>query len=384
MVDPRIYRSGLALVAVAVIVFAFSLTAQPAAAPTNLAPGAVAGKAFGTMNSLSHQFPDRAPGSQGDQDMAAWVAGQLRGDPGFSVTTTTAEAQTARGEEPLETVTATRPGLASGAIVVISHRDAPGLANLSGTAVLLDLARELSGQTENHTITLISTSGSVGAAGASQVAESLSSQPVDAVIVLGDLAAAHPSEPLVVPWSDAEVLAPPVLRQTLGRYVHADIGLPPGSTNLAAQVAHLAFPITTTEQGPFGRYGIPSALISLSGYRLPAANEAVSPLRVQQSENAVLQTVGALDNAPRVPGPAPYLQIGSKTVPGWAVRLLVLALIVPAVIATIDAVARARRRGHSILRWLGWVLASAVPFVLALVVMLIVRVTGLLPAGESP
>ena len=42
-----------------------------------------------------------------------------------------------------------------------------------------------------------------------------------------------------------------------------------------------------------------------------------------------------------------------------------LALILPVLGATIDGFARARRRGHPIARWVVWVLAAALPFVLA-------------------
>ena len=53
---------------------------------------------------------------------------------------------------------------------------------------MLDLARALSGETLNRSVMLVSTSGQIGAAGATQLAQSLVGQQVDAVIVLGDLA----------------------------------------------------------------------------------------------------------------------------------------------------------------------------------------------------
>lgn len=387
MVDPRIYRSGLALVAIAVIVFGFSLTGQPAGAPSSLAPVSLNGNGLSAaMTDMAERYPHRSPGSPGDRGLARYLAGQLSATHGFTVSTTTADLSTSAGQQPVETVTAVRSGLASGAIVVVSHRDAtgsPALADLSGTEVMLDLAHQVAGQTENHTVMFVSTSGSVGASGAAQLARSLVGQPVDAVITLGDLSAPHPTEPLIDPWSDGTVVAPPLLRQTISRYVAAGLGLSAGSPNLGAQFAHLAFPFTTTEQGPFGSYGQPAVALSLSGYGLTPPGQAVDPLRLQQSEGVVLQTLNALDNGPAVPGPSAYLVLSGQLVPSWAVRLLVLALILPVAMATIDATARARRRGHSLLRWLGWVLASAVPFLLALLVLLIVRLGGFL-AGTPP
>jgi hypothetical protein len=90
--------------------------------------------------------------------------------------------------------------------------------------------------------------------------------------------------------------------------------------------------------------------------------------------------VNALDTGAAVPAPSPYLLLSGKVVPGWAVRLLVLALIAPVLAVAIDALARARRRGYSILRWVLWVLTAAVPFLLGFALVLIARVTGWLAA----
>jgi hypothetical protein len=65
------------------------------------------------------------------------------------------------------------------------------------------------------------------------------------------------------------------------------------------------------------------------------------------------------------------------------VRLLVLALILPVAATTVDAIARTRRRGHAVLRWVGWVLAGVLPFLVGLVALLIARAAGVLSA-EPP
>jgi hypothetical protein len=69
-----------------------------------------------------------------------------------------------------------------------------------------------------------------------------------------------------------------------------------------------------------------------------------------------------------------------KVVPAWAIRLLVLALILPVLLATVDGLARARRRGQSLLRWLVWVIVGALPFLLALGLALAARLVGALSA----
>lgn len=384
MVNPRIYRAGLVIVAVALIVGAFSLQSAPSGMTTTLAAPVGGGPSpYATMVTLARRFPDRSPGSADDQALAGEVASQFRSDH-LAVSTSEFPATTASGQETLTQVVGWRTGVTPGTIVIVAHRDgagSPAIADLSGTAVLLSLAHDLSGETLGHSVMLVSTSGSVGAAGAARLAGTLSAGSVDAVIVLGDLAAADPTEPVVLPWSDSPVLAPPLLRATVGGYVRTSMGISPGGPSLPAQLAHLAYPLTFGEQGPFGAQGIPAVLLSLSGNRLPSVDEALSPAHIDALAGAIVQVIGALDQGARVPAPSAYLELGDQLVPLWAIRMFVLALILPVGLATLDGLARARRRGHSLLRWLGWVLASVAPFLVALGALLLVRVTSLLPAA---
>jgi hypothetical protein len=379
MVDPRIYRATLAIVAAAVIVFGFSFRNQPGAATTALAPVALNGNGARSLTTLAKTYNDRSPGSAQDSLLANHVASQLQTD-GFSVSTTDFSAQTADGSRTLETVTGTRTGQANGTIVVVSDRDQPGPAGLSGTYVMLQLASVLAGEDQNRSLMLVSTSGSVGAAGTTQLARSLAGQPIDAVIVLGDLAGAHVTEPVIVPWSDGEQLAPPLLRNTLAASLRSLAGLAAGGSGIGAQLAHLAFPFSATDQGPFGEDGIPAVLVSTSGNRGSTVDEPISGSTISALGQALLQTLDALNTGPAVPAPTPYLTIAGKLVPAWAVSLLVLALIVPVLATTVDALARARRRGHSIIRWVLWVLSGAVPFLVAFGLVLVIRLTGWLPA----
>jgi hypothetical protein len=69
------------------------------------------------------------------------------------------------------------------------------------------------------------------------------------------------------------------------------------------------------------------------------------------------------------------------------VSLLILALIVPVAMTTIDGLARARRHGQTVGRWLVVVLAAAVPFFLAALFLLAARVVGAIsvaPPGPLP
>ena len=381
MLDPRIYRTGLMAVVVAVIVVAFSLENQQGAVGTTLPPEAFSGQtAYRDMKGLERQFPDLRPGSNGDGLLAQEVATALRKD-GLAVSTSNARARTVDGTRTLQTVTGTMPGQSAGSsIVIVAHRDAAGRttpADVSGTAVLLELAQVLAGETQQRSVVLASTSGSAGAAGATQLARSLGT-PVDAVIALGDMTSATAREPVVVPWSDGQLIAPTMLRNTVAGALNAQANLKSGDPGLVAQFSHLAFPLAVTEQGPFGPKGDPAVLLSLSSERQPAAGQPASASRLAALGRTVQQTINALEGGPAVPAPSAYLIWDSKVIPAWAIKVLVLALILPVLLTMVDGLARARRRGNPILRWLLWVLAGAVPFFLAVLVVLGAKLTGVL------
>lgn len=369
---------GLVPVVLAVFVLAFSVSNQPGPLSSTLAPEAYSGaNAYATMTTLAKEFPRRAPGSTADQELATHVASQLAKYQ-FSVSTQSFRAATADGRRTLQNVIATRAGQQNGTIVVVAHRDAlgsPATTDLSGTAVLLELARVLSGETLQHTLVLASTSGSAGGAGATELARTLP-QPVDAVIVLGDLAASTIREPIVIPWSNGTRVAPPLLRNTVAAALQSQAGMAAGSTDLLGQLAHLALPMAPTEQAPFVSRGLPAVLVSLSGERAPAPDQLPSQSAITATGTAVLQSINALDGGPSIPASSSYLGFSGDTIPAWAVQLLTLALILPVLLATIDAIARVRRRGHPVLRWVAWVAVGAVPFVIGALIVRVAHAVG--------
>ncbi|MDQ6776183.1 MAG: M28 family peptidase [Actinomycetota bacterium] len=383
MLNPRIYRAACLPVFVAVVALAFSFHHEPGPLGTNLAPAAFNGQAaFNQLTNLAQHYPNRRPGSPGDNGLAGKVAAILRAPPiGFNVSTQAFDAHTVDGMRQVQTVIGEQPGSSSGRIVVIAHRDALGpraKADLSGTATLIELARVLAGRTLNRTVELISTSGSAGLADATHLAGTLGG-PIDAVIVLGDVAGTRVSEPVVVPWSGSANLAPTLLRNTAAAAVRSEAGLAPGGADVAAQFVRLAFPLTLSEQGPFNSLGVPAVLLSRAGERVPGANAPVTELALAGLGGATLQTISALDSGPDIPAPSAYLVYKQMTVPVWPIRLLVLTLILPVLCAAIDGFARARRRGHMVGRWAGWVLATALPFALASLFLVALGAIGLVP-----
>jgi hypothetical protein len=142
MLDPRIYRAGLLPVVLAIVVAAFSLQNRPRPIGTTLAPDAFVGTvAAKELDQLATQFPDRRPGSAGDDGLARRVAETFRGlSPGFQVRTVDFSGETIDGAQDLPTVLATQAGAPGPQLVVVAHRDAArhgAKAELSGTAAML-------------------------------------------------------------------------------------------------------------------------------------------------------------------------------------------------------------------------------------------------------
>ena len=395
MLDPRIYRAAFLPILFALVLAGFSLTNQPRALTTSVAPQAFDGNlAFQRLNDMAAAAPLRTPGSTGDDAIANEVASTLRSNR-FSVSSRTFTGQTPDGTRGLRTVIGTRVGFSNRRILVVADRDALGRgakAQLSGTAALLELARVLGGRTLNRTLVLASTSGGAGGeAGAIDLAHHLGG-PVDAVLVLGDVAGTGTAKPVVVPWSTREGLAPLTLRRTVEQAVRAETGTGAGGDRMAIQFTRLALPLTLSAQGPFNGEGVPAVLLSASGERPPPADEPVSQDRLAAFGRAALRSITALDAGRDVPAPTAYITIESKVLPAWPVRLLVATLILPVLLAAIDAFARVRRRRQPVGMWLRWVGACAAPFVLAVLLVLFLHAVGVLdrapplpaPAGAIP
>jgi len=400
MLEGRLYRAAFLPLLPVLIIVAFSLRGQPAPLGSTLSPNLFSGtSAIGLLRTMetTPAYTDRRPGSPGDDALAQWVAGQLSSATSvangtststtqpFAVNVRRVRAQTIDGLRTLDTVIATHIGSVNGQIVVIAHRDAaaPGsYAELSGTAALLELGQVLAGRLTNHTLTLVSTSGgSGGDAGAIDFARNTGG-PVDAVIVLGDVAGGRVRTPMVIPWSDAIGSAPLLLTRTVASSLSGELGTSAGGASFLTQFAHLAFPFAIGEQGPLDAAGLPAVLVQVSGEQGPSPHEAVDETRMQNVGRGVLAAVNALDQDPNAVGaPDAALALGNDTLPAWAVRLLVLGLLFPSLIATLDAFARVRRRGEAVGRGLLWAVSCALPFLFAALVAVALGLAGALPAS---
>jgi hypothetical protein len=388
MLDPRLYRVAFVPVLLALLVAAFSLQDRPRAVGTSQSPeGFDAIRAQQTLTDDLSRFVDRRPGSTGDEQLAAYVAGQLRQSVPGTVEEHRYTAETIDGKRDLVDVVATRPGQPGPGLVVVAHRDAAGRgaqAELSATAALLELARVAADGRLRRTITFISTTGgSGGFAGASEQARRLADK-ADAVLVLGAVGSPLGRRPLVVGFSNGRGQAPVQLQRTVQRALHAELGTDGGAPRALTQWARMAVPVTISEQGPFLRAGQPAVLLSASGERPPAAGAPVSEARMARFGRAALRVLYALDNfRDLAAAPSDDLVIRGKLLPGWAVRLLVGTLLLPPLLMGVDALARVRRRHELMWPWGAWVLAGGVPFLLACLFARLLASIGLISAAPG-
>ena len=397
MLDVRVYRAAFLPALIAVFVAAFSLVDRPAPAVSPLAADAFNGqRAYGgkaplrnSLSELAREFPNRATGTADDARLADRVADTLSAEdqtnrPAFRVTRRYAGAA--------ETVIGVRSGLSSRQIVVLSHRDGVGRPELSSTAAMLELARLFRARDLRKTLVLVSTSGaSDGFTGARAWARQAAGGPIDAVLVLGDVAGTRSARPWVVPWSLGNGPLPLALQRTVENAVRVEVGRP-DSSRAISQWIRRALPFTVSEQGVIADTGLPAVMVGVSGERGPGASERVRQGRLERFGRAVLRAVSAIDAAgsTNADGAAAFADSPAGIVtmrnvlPDWAVRLLVGTLLLPAFLTALDGFFRVRRRHLAVGPWLAWLAMVALPVVMAWLWIRALGLTGALDPPDAP
>ena len=202
-VNGRLYRGAWSLVALPLLVAAFSVSRPaPFPAPTVPPPSFDSANALRLAEELSTLHPNRAPGSAGARGAARWIAGQLR-SYGFGVELDRFRATIpGHGDVPLVNVVAVSPGRSRRVLVVMAHRDDPGTGagandNASGTAALLEIARAYAPLATDggarvsplHTLVFLSSDGGAfGGVGAARfAASSLYRRRIAAVVNLDSI-----------------------------------------------------------------------------------------------------------------------------------------------------------------------------------------------------
>lgn len=389
VLDLRLYRLTLLPFAALLIVAAFSLHARPGT-PATAPPAQTfdATTAASTMAALAASYPDRSPGSAGDDALAAELARPgaeyTLADPGVSVRVVSSSVETTAGALTVRTVLASRSGAAGGAgIALIADRggSAPGVAALAPTATLLQLASIYRDLLPQRPLTLVSTSGGASAMGA---VAALLAPDTEAAIVIGDVTDASGRGPYVVPWSASGALAPIQLRRTVEAAVAFALSRSVGDPALTEQMARIALPLTPGAQGLLDGAGVPTVLVSADGESAPPAAGRPDTGLMGEFGQALLGVTTALDGFSTLPtAPTRDLAFGTQMLSGWAVRAVIGALLLSLIGCTLDVLARARRRRIAVARWSGWTLSFAAPFLLAGLFAAFLGASGLLPATPA-
>jgi hypothetical protein len=244
----------------------------------------------------------------------------------------------------------------------MAHRDNTGAGpgandNASGTAALIELARayarSTAGTSRNlgpqHTILFLSTDGGAyGGLGAAHfAAHSPYRDRVVAVINLDSLAGHGP--PRLELTGDQPRSTAAALVETAAARIVEQGGRGPGRTSALGQLVDLGFPFSLYEQAPFVGRGIPAVTLTTAGNRPPNAvadvPAALDGARLGRLGRAAEALVASVDGAVELTqGTSSYVYLGSRLVRGWAIELVLFAMLLPAVMASVDLFARCRRR----------------------------------------
>jgi hypothetical protein len=394
-VNARSYRGTWLLVGVPLLVTAFSLSSLPSPLPPPVGFVQSFDRASAEANAraLAQQNPDRRPGTPGARGAEAFVRSQFESS-GYKVTTDAFSTTIAGlGRRRLVNLVAEAPGRSRDAIVVLAHRDDVGGAglddNASGTAALLELARGYGTQpgareqAPLHTIVFVSTDGGAyGALGAARFAQqALGHRPLLAAIALDAIGGTGP--PRVVLASDSPSSPDPTLVAT----ANGALGAPLAHASAFHQLLDLAFPFSLYEQAPFIARGTPAIALTTARDRPPdsaAGSSTLDGARLGAIGRSTATLLAALDNAgPTSTSTRTYVLVGARRLPGWAIQLLLLTALLPALVTIVDLFARCRRRGIQLqpaLRSLG---ARAGFWLAAIVVFELLVWLGLFPYGTA-
>jgi hypothetical protein len=384
LIEPRIYRAAFVPALLALVLVMFSLESRPRPLPQGLAADVLfdGGQAASEARRIAADHPDRAPGSPGDLAAARDVR-QALADSGFAVESRRFE----HGGRELVNVVGRRAGRSRRQVVVVAARDAaaaPDAAvSAADTAALVELARVFAGRPSRKTLVLASVDGAtLGEVGIERLLDDLDGPDlVDGVLVVSGLGADPGKPPAIVPWGTGTRLAGIGLQRTVADSLRAELEPPAAGASAVGQVARLAFPLGIGGQGPLLADGYDAVRIAGAGELSDApASAPVDEDRLGALGRAALRTVTALDQGPRPErGPDSYVAIAGQVLPGWVLAVLAGTLILPALAASVDAFARARRRRAPVGPWLLWIVAGVAPFLAGLGVAELLALAGATP-----
>ncbi|MGH2781546.1 MAG: hypothetical protein ACRDLA_09095, partial [Thermoleophilaceae bacterium] len=373
MIEPRVYRAAFVPALLALVLTMFSLQSRPSPLSQGLAADVLFDGRLAAIESarIAEREPDRRPGRPGNRRTAQRVEETLDGR-GFRADV----RHFAHAGRELVNVIGRRAGRSRRQIVIVAARDAAVVPEATGsaadTAALLELARVFEGRPTRKTLVLASLDGStLGQVGTDELlAELPPPELVDGVVVMSDLASPTRRGPILQAWSNDARRAGIGLQRTVSDSIRQELEVAPSGSGALGQLARLSFPIGIGAQGVLIEAGYDAVRISGSGELPPEGDGPVEEIdedTIGALGRATLRTVTALDLGGRPEhGPEGYVTAVSQVMPGWVLSLLAGTLLLPALVAAVDAFARARRRRVDVLRWLPWLGAWVAPFLAGL------------------
>jgi hypothetical protein len=361
-VDLRLVRNLAAVVVFPLLLLVVSVVRPgPLPAPT-LPPAFDGSTATALTRELAGNNANRVPGSLGAANAAQWFRDKLA-LYGLPVREDVwQEDVPGIGRVELRNLAAVVEGTLDQTIVVVAHRDNNGLsaganANASGTAALVELARAYAtaGTTESartplHTLVFLSTDGGAyGALGAARfAAHSPLARRTVAVVSLDGIAGRARTRLEIGGLGSHS--PPPALVRTAEARIQAETGRGPAQPGFLDQLVSLALPFGFGEQAPILGHGIPAVRVSTAtdGGTPPGGDELATLDErklgaLGRASESLLSSLDAAVELPTTTGGAVFL--GGRVVRGWAVELVLVALVVPFAGAAIDLLSRCRRRG---------------------------------------
>ncbi len=198
-----------------------------------------------------------------------------------------------------------------------------------------------------HTLVFLSTDGGAfGGLGADRFAQH---PPFHVVATVNLVAIAGNGPPRLVITGDTPRSPAATLVETAAKRVLEQAGTPARRASVAGQLLDLAFPLTFYDQGPFVGRGIPAITLTTAGERPPDAftdrPPALDGTKLGALGRAAQQLLGSLDQGLELTqGTTSFVWAGVRVVRGWAIELLLAALLIPFFVGAVDLFAHCRRR----------------------------------------
>jgi hypothetical protein len=366
-VNARLYRDAWLLVALPLLVLAFTVARPGALANPTLPPGFQRESAVQLAADLANRNPDRSPGSPGSLGSVRWFREQLA-PYGFERIREDAFRATipGRGRVTLRNLVAIVPGRSPQTIVIMAHRDNAGTGpgaddNASGTAALIEIARSYSTPTgaganapaprvrPAHTLLFLSTDGGAfGNLGAAHFArEAAARNGVVAVLNLDAIAGVSPPRIVIAGDTPRSPAAP--LVATAAAWMEKESGRQPDRPSALRQLVDLGYPYSLFDQAPFVGGGIPAVTLTTAPDRprssIGDTARHLDAVRLGELGRAAQDVVASLDQGLELAqGTSSYVYLGSRLVRGWAIELVLIAMLMPFLAAAVDLFARCRRR----------------------------------------